>query len=159
MAIPVKLSDIVDVLERNIAETLFLVNKATGELVWYSHDVLRAVEEKDLDELLADCPQWQEDEYKAAREFLEHRDGFLELPDRFDVDEYHIMADFCLSVADGKNTAVLLNAIQGKGAFRRFKDAIHRFGIEQQWYDYRSAEYLQFAKEWCEHEGIAFTED
>jgi len=159
MAIPVKLSDIADLLEMNMQETLFLVNKATGKIVSFRDYVLRDVEENDLDELLVDCPQWQEDEYMTAREFLDHPDHFVGLPDRFDVDEYRIMADFCLSVADGKTAKTLLNAIQGKGAFRRFKNAIHRFGIQQQWYDYRRAEYLQFAKEWCLHKGIAFTEE
>ena len=47
------------------------------------------------------------------------------------------MRQFCFSVGDQKISQSLLNAIHGRGAFRIFKDSIHRLGIADQWYKYR----------------------
>ena len=52
----------------------------------------------------------------------------------------------------------LASAIQGKGAFRRFKDTVIRLGIDQEWYDFQSAEYKRKAARWCEDNGIEYEE-
>ena len=155
----VKLRDIVDALEMHGAETSSFVNKATGEVVSFGHDVLSAVEENGPEELLAEWPGWQQQEYKAARELLDHEEDFVALPDEFDIDEYSMMERFCGSVNDEGVSNALYETIRGKGAFRRFKDAIHRFGIQEQWYAYRDAEVIGIAKEWCQENGIEFRED
>ena len=49
--------------------------------------------------------------------------------------------------------------LSGEGAFRRFKDRIRRFGIEQQWYDFEEARYRSLAIEWCEEKGFGYRED
>ena len=112
-----------------------------------------------MDDLLAECPEWQKDEYKAARDYLDRPDDFASLPDPFEIDEYGMMERFSLSLDDERMSDELYNAIKGRGAFRMFKDTIHRVGIQQQWYDYRDAELVALAKEWCQEQGIEFTED
>lgn len=52
----------------------------------------------------------------------------------------------------------LESAIQGRGAFRRFRDGIRRFHLEQEWYDYQAAEYKKLAARWCEDNGIEYEE-
>lgn len=42
---------------------------------------------------------------------------------------------------DSKNASKLERAIQGRGAFRRFKDTVYYMGIEQQWYDFQTEYY------------------
>jgi hypothetical protein len=153
-----KLNDIVDAIEMHFPETTSFVNKVTGEVVTMSQDVLETVDGNELDKLLSECPEWQREEYTAARDFLDHEENFVPLPDEFDVDEYSMMENFCGTVADEKMTDALYRAIHGKGAFRRFKDEIHRFGVQQQWYDYRHAELVRIAKEWCQANGIEFTD-
>ena len=44
------------------------------------------------------------------------------------------MEDFCLKIIDQQKQNNLLNAIKGKGAFRRFKDKINDFELETEWY-------------------------
>ncbi|MCD8021312.1 MAG: UPF0158 family protein [Clostridiales bacterium] len=51
-----------------------------------------------------------------------------------------------------------MNAIRGRGAFRRFKDGIYYHGIEQQWYDYQADAYKQIAVRWCRDEGLEYEE-
>ncbi|MFP5108963.1 hypothetical protein ACSU6B_19670 [Neobacillus sp. C211] len=47
------------------------------------------------------------------------------------------MEDYCLTISDQVKRDALLKAIKGKGAFRRFKDKIIDFDIEEQWYSFR----------------------
>ena len=50
----------------------------------------------------------------------------------------------------------LLYRIRGSGAFRRFKDAIHRYGIAEEWYAYREQVLEEIAVSWLEVRGIAY---
>lgn len=52
----------------------------------------------------------------------------------------------------------LAHAIRGKGAFRKFKDTIRYYGIEQQWYDNQKEACKQIAIQWCQEEGLEYEE-
>ena len=69
------------------------------------------------------------------------------------------MEDFCCSVADDKIRESLLNKIKGRGAFGRFKDAIHMNGIEEEWYRFRQGELEKIAIDWLEANQISYTKD
>jgi hypothetical protein len=47
-------------------------------------------------------------------------------------------------------------AIHGPVAFRRFKDAVHRLGITDEWYRFREAALEEIAIEFLEEHGIAY---
>ena len=49
-------------------------------------------------------------------------------------------------------------AIRGKGAFRRFKDRLYDFDLQEKWYKYRDDCYEQIARDWCERFGIEIEE-
>ena len=84
---------------------------------------------------------------------------YLKLPSRFDIHEYEIMERFCLSIPDGKMSAILLGKIRGSGAFHRFEDAIYNYGIENDWFKYRDEAYKEIAIAWLESNGIAYSDD
>ena len=88
--------------------------------------------------------------------FVRNEDQYLRLPDRYDIDEYRIMRHFAWSRGDDAHSSALMRAIQGRGAFRRFKDTCYRLGIEQQWYDYKEARLMEIAREWCAENGVAY---
>ncbi len=50
----------------------------------------------------------------------------------------------------------LLQAVNGRKPFRRFKDALYDLGIQQQWYDYKEARLLEIAREWCLENGVDY---
>lgn len=50
----------------------------------------------------------------------------------------------------------LQNLIQGKGAFRRFKDYCFEANIIQDWYDYKEQKYKEIAIEWCEQNELKY---
>lgn len=82
---------------------------------------------------------------------------FFRLPSKFDIHEYSIMEQFIYHLPEGRMQDSLESAIRGRGAFRRFKDSIYRFKIEQQWYDFQEAAYRKIAAEWCEAHGFAYS--
>ena len=48
------------------------------------------------------------------------------------------------------------DASVGSCAFRMFKDAVRRLGIEQAWFDFREAAFEDIAKDWLEAHGIPY---
>ena len=84
--------------------------------------------------------------------------GFLALPSKFDVHECQIMEEFASSVEDEALRDELLSAIHGRGAFRYFKDVIHRRGVKEDWYNFRSEALREIAVEWLEENGLTYSE-
>jgi len=93
-----------------------------------------------------------------AGEVLES-DDYIELPTKFDIHEYSIMEKFCLSLNDEELSDKMYHAIKEKGAFRRFKDNIYEYGIEEDWYRYRREAFKRIAINWCEDNNIPYVEE
>ena len=153
MSNPVKLREIADALTIQMDETYQYLNKETGEIVLVSSEELGAAEEGEI----AGYPDWQQEAIKLAEQIIVNEGNkFVELPSKFDVHEYDIMERFCLSVNDPQISDELYYAIKGSGAFRRFKDRIHRYGLVEAWYDYLEAALTEIAREWCESHNIEY---
>lgn len=134
----VKLSDIIDTIEMMDQYSEYFLDKKTGEIEWVS-DMAMSLKE-------------QEETYDRLDEH-----GFYRLPTSFDIQDYDIMEDFVNSLS-GSSHDKLSSAIQGKGAFRRFKDTVNHLGIDQEWYDFQSTAYKRKAARWCEENGIEYEE-
>lgn len=147
----VKLSDVVETMDLTNNMLHAYLHRQTGELVMLSDDALSAAEaETDLNDY-TDC---EPEEIQLAKQVLEFND-YVKLPSQFEINEYSIMEDFCVSLNDALR-ADILELIQGAGAFRRFKNAIHRYDIADNWYRYKQAALEKIAAEWLESEGIAY---
>ena len=131
------------------------LDKRTGELVTISDEEISIVEE-DLDP--REYPEWQQPVIEKAKRILEEED-YLPLPSKFDIHEYSIMERFCNSIEDDELSEELNYQIRGSGAFRRFKDAIHRNNIAQEWYRFRQRALEEIAKDWLEANGIGYIRD
>ena len=86
----------------------------------------------------------------------EHPDRFVALPTQRQINEYGMMEDFVNELPDGENKRNLCNALQGRGAFRRFKDGINHFGLQDTWFAFRDAAYHRVARHWCEENDIEY---
>ena len=53
----------------------------------------------------------------------------------------------------------LLGQIRGSGAFGRFKNAIYRYGIEQDWFQFKAEAYKDIAIAWLDRHGLAYVDD
>ena len=134
----VKLSDIIDAIEMTDQYSEYFLDKETGKVEWVS-----------------DMAMTQEEQEEVYDRLDEH--GFYRLPTSFDIRDYDIMEDF-IDTVSGSNHDRLASAIQGKGAFRRFKDAVIRLGIDKQWYDFQADAYKRKAARWCEDNDIEYEE-
>ena len=152
MAVIVSLRDVVDHMEMVSDESTAYINPKTGELITLTNEEVALAEDPEEAE---DAPQWQKNFLPKAREVLQSED-FLPLPGKFEIHEWSIMKRFADSLADAAVTDELLNAIHGRGAFRRFKDAVHRLGRAEEWYRFREAALEEIAIEFLEAHGIAY---
>jgi hypothetical protein len=153
MGVPVNLRDIIAAIEFQMDESSSYLNIKTGEVVTVTREDLETVENQgDLDEY----PEWQQENIKTAQEILDDEENFIGLPTKYDVHEYQIMEEFILSIRDRRISDALYSAIKGKGAFRRFKDGIIRFDIEDNWFKYREAAIKRVAIDWCELNHLEF---
>jgi hypothetical protein len=128
------------------------LNRRTGELVTVSHDHLRAAEEEEDDD---GAPGWEREILQKAKEILSDSD-YLVLPDRFEIHDYEIMRRFGDSLQDRELGDQLLSLLHGSGAFRRFKDAVHRQGLADAWYRFREEAIVEVARGWLEENDIPF---
>ena len=149
----VKIATIADELQMQFDESLAYFNTEDGEIYVVSNEELSAAEEGEPP--IEDFPEWQQEAVKIAQQIISG-DQYIALPTKYDVHEYAIMEEFCESVADQKVSDALQIAIQGKGAFRRFKDACHRFEISDQWYSYQTEALKEIAISWCKENNLEY---
>lgn len=131
---------------------------ATGFIVNISEEELRVAEEdEDADE---DFPDWQEDNIEIAKKILDDSNTeYLQLPTQWDIHEYDIMESFVRTIADVTIFDTLYDAIKGKRAFRRFKDAVYEYGMEKHWFAYRDNAYKDIAISWCQDNHVDYKDD
>ena len=153
MGVIVSVKDVVNEMDGLMDEHQAFLNRRTGELITLStEDLSEAEDEVDISQY----PDWQQEIIAKAKEVLDD-DDFLPLPSKFDIHEYSIMEEFCSSVQNQGMKEDLLDKIRGRGAFRRFKDAIHFFGIEEAWYQFRREALEKIARDWLEEHDIPYT--
>ena len=155
MAVVVSLRKVVDAIGALMEGSTAYLNRQTGELYTLQEDDAELVTD-DAD--LEDLPDWQRDAIPVIREILESED-WLALPTKFDIHEWAIMDEFSCSVDDPELRDELRNAIRGAGAFRYFKDTIHRHELQESWYNYRTAVLDRIAIDWLDEHEIAHTRD
>jgi len=155
MAITVSLRSVVDELEAQMDGCTAFLNRETGDLCTIGEEEARLAEDgADLDGL----PDWQRDQVSQACEVLDSED-WLPLPSSFDVHEWAIMDEFSRAIDDPDLSDELLDAIRGTGAFRCFRDALHRNGIQESWYGFKAAALAEIAADWLDGHGIPYTRD
>lgn len=149
----VSLRQVAEELESLFEGFTAYLHRRTGELVTIADDEMRAAEEDEDDDW---TPDWEKEIREKARQILSDGD-FLRLPDKFEIHEYQIMRRFCDSLADAELSEELHSLLHGAaGAFRRFKDAVYRYGMTDDWYRYRAGVIEEIARDWLEENGIPF---
>ncbi|MGM0411613.1 MAG: UPF0158 family protein [Bacillota bacterium] len=152
MKAKVNLEDVLEAIEIRTRESNYFYNKNTGEIHYITDDELREAED-DID--IGEYPEWQQESIKTAIEILS-TDDYIKLPDDYEIDDYEIMEDFCYSLEDKKLRNEMINAIDGKGAFRRFKDKIYENELADEWYKYQDKCFKEIAIDWCERHDIEY---
>jgi hypothetical protein len=72
--------------------------------------------------------------------------------------EYGWMAEFTATVKDARLRDLLEVALNGRGAFRRFKDVLADYpGERERWFAFRDARVREAMREWLDENGIEAT--
>lgn len=137
----VNLSVILDAIEMADDNYTYFLDLETGESVFLVDELITGLDNEGLED-----------------EIEENFERYLRLPTKFEINEYHIMEEFIWSLPEGRQQDRLERAIQGRGAFRRFKDMVDDLGIEKRWYQYEADAYKKMAIEWCRDHEIEYYE-
>lgn len=154
MAVVVSLKDVVDAIDLPNSEWTSYLNPKTGEIVTVTDEDRSLVEDEDLDE--EDLPEWQRESLPKVREALESG-AFAALPNKFEIHEWAIMENFSASQSSAARHGELLEAIHGAGAFRNFRSAIRRLGMEDEWFRFRQRAFEEIARDWLIAHDVAFS--
>lgn len=138
--VKVNLSVILDAIEMADDNYTYFLDLETGESVFLADELITGLLNEGMEDDIDENP-----------------DRYIRLPTKFEIHEYHIMEEFIWTLQEEKANK-LEYAIQGRGAFRRFKDMVNRMGIAQQWYNFQSEYYKKLAVEWCKGHQVEYTE-
>jgi hypothetical protein len=149
----ISLREIIAALEAASDDCTSYLDPETGEIVVVTEEERALAEDPGWEE---EAPAWQLEMMPKIRAALES-DRFLELPDRFDIHEWSIMERFSRTQNIEQIRSELLNAIHGAGAFRAFRSAIRRLGVEPSWYQFRDEALAEIARIWLEEHKLQYT--
>jgi hypothetical protein len=153
VALPVSLDAVADELEFVNDSTRAFINRRSGELATLSFDDVELAEDDDVDP--AELPEWQAKALPRMREVVRSGDWLL-LPSSFEIHEWEIMQRFARTVRGAEAEEQLDRALHGRGAFRMFRDAVHRMGIEPDWQRFRRSTLRAIARRHLDRLGVPY---
>lgn len=131
----IKLSEVIDALDFANDEIEYYYNPDTEEVFLSNIGEFEDLNVDELDELF---------------------EKSIMLPTQYDIHEYSIMEDFVETIDDTRLQNQLYIALNGSGAFRRFKDTCINFDVINDWYKFRDERYREIAIAWCKKNNIEF---
>ena len=126
----------------------------TGEIISMPDNVMRAVE--DSDEAAEARPDWEQELVESAGSILgDEKNRFLLIPKRESHEGHEIMVAFAGSVRRKGLRDKLSVALNGKGAFRRFRSVLNDHPDElERWYKFKDDRMREEAIGWLKDYGI-----
>ena len=148
-------------------ETSAYLDSESGEVLFVEEDASSQLgelltDEETIDDILATInaqTDMRDDErvilIHAAKVGADTEDRYLMIPKQDSQDGYRDMQDYIKSLGDGHLAELLSVAIQGSGAFRRFKNVLFDYPeAENSWFKFCELREQQRIAEWLESEEI-----
>jgi len=136
----------------------YYLDKETGEVIFIPEEVSRYVEEEEEEDenLRKELPDWQKKVVKLAQEILLNKsDRYIYIPEGPPCNGYDLMVEFAEKVEDELLREKLSIALDGKGAFRRFKNVIADYpDYKEKWFKFRDERINKKVIEWLNSIGI-----
>ena len=143
----------------------------TGEVITFSEEILNQVKERlyegDSDEIeddieyiefdeIPELPDWMEDEVELALEIIfDVRGRYFRIPERPSSLAFQTKAGFAELVENPVLKEKLLAALNGKGAFRQFKDVLLAYPKERKrWHGYNAKAMKKEIVQWLNSIGV-----
>lgn len=134
----------------------YYLDKETGEVIITSEETFGYAEEEDEDKIREDLPDWQKEDVKLAKDILfKNPDRYICIPERPSYEGYNLMVEFAEKVEDELLREKLNIALDGKGAFRRFKNVIADYpDYREKWFKFSDERMNKKVIEWLSSIGI-----
>jgi hypothetical protein len=149
----------------------YFLDLQTGEVMALSEDILSEVGarlyEGDFDEIgdnveyiefseEPNLPCWMEDEVELVLEVLLNENGrYVHIPERYSSEAHHVMTEFLEIIKNPVIKEELTHALNGKGAFKRFKNVLISYPKERKrWHGFNAKAMKRVIIEWLKSLGI-----
>ena len=167
----IELGDLEEAFDDGSPETAWYLSLETGQVVMIS-DEIRAELETILKTIAAagderpaafadalarrDLPEWMRESVQEAADVEDgYPDRYIAVPRAESRDGYGDMEEFIETVQAESLQDRLWRAIDGRGAFRSFKNVLEDYPREQErWFAFRDARARQRVLDWLAEEGI-----
>ena len=138
----------------NNSELSAYLDTKTGEIISIPGDVLETMEDEEED--TEDLPKWERELIETAKEVFDDDKGrFLAIPRRESHEGYGLMASFATTVNNKQLGEKLNIALNGKGAFRHFRNVLNEHPDElERWYAFKDEYTRNEAIQWLLSNGI-----
>lgn len=153
----------------------YFLDRETGEIIILSEDIIRKAQEvlaESYDDDIGDfedvevenvpvIPGWMEDEIELALDiFIYEKDKYERIPERNPQYGYNTMKAFTETLEDETLKETLLELLDGKNAFRMFKDNLAPYPKERKlWYGFNAKTARNEIGEWLESIGLRQNDD
>ena len=131
--VSLSLADVVEAMEMTSDDNQTYYNALTGEL----HTSFDRFAYGDVDQPEPDL----------------EADGWIPLPDSYDIEDLRWMRDFAREQPDPMGS-LLLDAAFERHPYRRFKDRAANLGFLNDWFAYREERMREVARDWFEDNGL-----
>ena len=136
------LDELCDAMENSSYEVEYYLDLGTGEILFVSED---------MDDV---------ETVKMKNQIEEVLGRYEPIPKSESFEGYRDMQAFIATVEDEHLTELLEVAINGKGAFRRFKDVLLNYPTEREkWFEFRDSRMEERALEWLESIKVSLIEE
>ncbi len=150
----VKLNKIVGVLDAMKDQQTSYLNKQTGAIITLEAEQIEAA--KNGTGAPEGASEKAQEAVKRAAEVLKDTETYARLPLKSDIHEYKLMTNFSQTISNNTAAGMVKLSISGTGAFRRFKDVITRYGLADDWDQYKYQAIAKIAGRWCEKNGVEY---
>jgi hypothetical protein len=133
-----------------------IMNEMTSRLYDSDNEEIREdIEYIEFDEE-PDMPDWMLDEVDLTLEVLLNREErYIRIPERKKAAAYQSMENFIETIENPSLREKLSHALNGKGAFRKFKDVLRHYPKERKrWHGHNAKAVKKEIREWLNSIGI-----
>jgi len=144
-ALNIDLAELCSAMEDSSYEHEYYLDLKTGEIL-----------------LLSEYMDDEDDEEtrKLREQIEEESDHYEPIPKAESYEGYEDMVDFIATVKDERLAELLEVAINGKGAFRRFKDVLLNYPEEREkWFNFKDERMEERAMEWLDDIEVTLSEE
>lgn len=139
----IDVGELVDAFDSSGYERSYFLDLETGKLELLIPDVVDDIEKEEFEDQIDSNPG----RYERVPSIESH-------------EAYQIMVDFADTVTDSNLHDLLSVALNGSGAFRRFKDVLASFPEERKrWFDFKYRRMKEKVDEWLQDIGVEALEE